>query len=268
MLYIEKLKSVVKNKKTHLTVGIDPDISKIPEFFFNEFSNPIEEFCKFIIESTLKYTAAYKFNLAFFEYFGESGFKALESSLHYINGKAITICDGKRGDIPNTSEAYAKTYFDKLGFDAITASPYMGIESLEPFLNRSDKLTYVLAATSNKGSTDFQLLELKGGKRLFEIVIDKFIKSSYQNFGFVFGAKHLNYIEYYSNNYKNIPLLIPGIGAQGGDLNSLLKSIGNDLFLINVSRAILYPTNPFVNREEYRTAVEESCRNFSEKIIK
>ncbi len=268
MLYIDKLKSVIKRKNSHLTVGIDPDVSKIPEFFFNEFSNPLEEFCKFIIETTIDYTSAYKFNLAFFEFFGEVGYRAIESSLNKISGKAITICDAKRSDIPNTSEAYAKTYFDKLGFDAITVSPYMGVESVEPFLNRVDKLIYVLALTSNKGAFDFQLLDLKTGKKLFEIVIEKFLDSSFKNIGFVFGANHLNYIEYYSKKYKDVPLLIPGIGAQGGDIKKLLDSINNDLFLVNVSRAILYPTNPFADREEYKTAVECSCKNFSAKLLK
>ncbi|MCX7833072.1 MAG: orotidine-5'-phosphate decarboxylase [Ignavibacteria bacterium] len=268
MVYIERLKSLIVKKKTHLTIGIDPDASKIPEFFFNEFANPLEEFCKFIIETTIKYTTAYKFNLAFFEYFGETGFKALESSLNFISKRAITICDSKRGDIPNTSEAYAKTYFDKLGFDAVTVSPYMGIDSIEPFLNRSDKLTYILAATSNKGAYDFQLLETRGGKKLFEEVIEKFISSSYKNIGFIFGAGHSSFIEYYTNLYKNIPILIPGIGAQGGDLNKLLESVHNDLFLVNVSRAILYPTSPFVNKEEYKIAVEQLCLDYSTKINK
>ncbi len=266
MKYIDKLRTIIKKKNTHLTIGIDPDVTKIPEFFFNEYSNPIEKFCENVIENTLDYATAFKFNIAFFEYFGEAGFKALENSLRLISDKAITICDGKRCDIPNTTEAYAKTYFDKLGFDAITVSPYMGVESIEPFLNRSDKLTYILAITSNKGAYDFQLLELKNEKKLFEEVIEKFINSYYKNLGFVFGASHIKYIEVFSKNHCHIPLLIPGIGAQGGDLKMLIESIKNELFLVNVSRAILYPTNPFVSRKEYLSSLLKSCKDYSEKI--
>jgi orotidine-5'-phosphate decarboxylase len=239
MNYKKKLKGIIKNKNSNLIIGLDTDIKKIPDVFL-KFSDPLYEFNKFIIKSTSEIAAGYKFNIAFYEVMKDKGFELLRKSLKLIPDSCVKICDAKRGDIPNTCEMYAKIYFDDLNFDAITLSPYIGTDSVIPFLQRKNKFVYILALTSNKGSGDFQKLKT-GGKYLFEIVIQKHLERfSSEKIGFVFGANHTMEINKVSKKFRNLSILIPGVGAQGNDLNILMKNIHNNLFLINSSRGIIY----------------------------
>jgi orotidine-5'-phosphate decarboxylase len=242
MSYKEKLKYIIKSKNSNLIIGLDTDIEKIPEIFL-KCKDPLYEFNKLIIKSTSDISVGYKFNMAFYEVMEDRGFEVIKESLKLIPDSCITICDAKRGDIPNSNEMYAKIYFDSLKFDAITLSPYMGIDTFVPFLERENKFVYVLALTSNKGSDDFQKLKI-GNKYLYEIVIQKCVKIfGCDKIGFVFGANHINEIRIYTKKYPDLSMLVPGIGAQGNDLKKLLKNIQNNLFLINSSRGILYCSN-------------------------
>jgi len=264
MDYIKLINKVISKKKSHLVIGLDPELSKIPAFI-KKFRNPVFEFCRFIIESTYSLTAGYKFNVAFFESSGWKGVKTLEELIKFKPNNTIFICDAKRGDIGNTSEHYAKAYLDLMDFDAITASPYMGLDSVEPFLLRNEKGVYILALTSNQGANDFQILK-SGNKHLYEIVIDKFLKSGYNNIGFVVGANNLKIIKKITEKSSVLPLLIPGVGAQGGKPEKLLNNLKNRYFLINSSRAIIYSGKYNEKEEEYRKKVIFECEKFNNVI--
>ena len=241
MKYKQKLSKTVKESGSNLVVGLDTDLNKIPETFLR-YKNPILEFNLKIIESTFRFCAGYKINLAFYEAEGVKGIHALEETVKAIPDNRIKICDAKRGDIGNTSELYAKAYFDNMNFDSITVSPYMGYDSVSPFLKRKDKFVYILVRTSNPGAEDFQTLKT-GRNKLYEIIANKSLSWSKEQIGFVIGANHLKEINHFSSLPENIPLLIPGIGAQGNDLENLLKNICNKEFLINASRSIIFAGN-------------------------
>ena len=237
MKYIQKLKKITRH--SNIVVGLDVDINKIPKIF-SKYKYPALAFNKAIISATNDKCAGYKLNLAFYESLGKDCHNVLSETLKVIPENLIAICDAKRGDISNTDEFYAREYFDNLNFDAITVSPYMGIDSIKPFLDRKNKFVYVLGLTSNAGASDFQKIKA-GNKYLYEIVIEKFLKENKnQNIGFVFGANYTKEIRKYTSAGYNLPLLIPGVGAQGGDLQSLIKNLKNDLYLINSSRGIIY----------------------------
>ena len=230
----------------YVCVGLDTDLNKIPKHLLKA-KNPITEFNKQIIETTKGYAAAYKINLAFYECYGKDGLKNLEETLAVIPSDILTISDGKRGDIGNTSRMYAKSFFELFNFDAATLNPLMGKDSLEPFFEYHDKLNFILALTSNPGSEDFQKVELKNGEKLFQYTIKKIQEWNINsNCGIVFGATNLQELSDNLHLITNLPILIPGIGAQGGDLNLLTKTLfGSDLksFLVNVSRGIIYKSN-------------------------
>lgn len=264
MNYKVKLKKTITARNSHLIAGIDPNVSKFPEFIKRK-KNALYEFCKYIIEITSDLVAGYKFNIAFFESRGSDGIKSLEYLLKGKKEDLIYICDAKRGDIGNSSEQYAKAYFDIMDFDAITVSPYMGVDSVSPFLKRNSKLVYVLALTSNIGSRDFQML-MTGRKNLYQVVCEKFLKSGYGNIGFVFGANYSGQINLITSKNKDLPLLIPGIGAQGGDLKELIENLKNDYFLINSSRNVLYAGNIGDNKKIYTDKVRNQCNIFNRAI--
>jgi len=250
MNYSAKLLKIIKSSKSNLVVGLDPDIKKIPKVFTVK-ENPVIEFNKAVVKATSDFAAGYKLNLAFFEALGKDYYITLKSTLKFIPDNKIKICDGKRGDIGNTDEYYAKAYFDEFGFDTITVNPFMGRDSVEPFLSRKDKGIFALALTSNPGSSDFQKLKT-GRKYVYEKVIEKCLEWDKNNqIGFVIGANHTELIKKITTNPKNISVLIPGIGAQGNDLNHLLKNIKNDLFLINSSRGIIYDKENFKSIGDY-----------------
>ena len=238
MIYKDKLSGIIKNTKSNLVVGLDSDYEKIPSVFKGS-KNPQLEFNLNIIKATCKYCAGYKINLAFYEAAGYEGLEALEGTVRAIPNDRIKICDAKRGDIGNTSELYARAYLDNMNFDSITISPYMGFDSVSPFLERKDKFVYILVRTSNPGAEDFQTLK-SGRKKLYEIIANKSLSWSKNQIGFVVGANHLEEIKLYTSMLEDIPLLIPGIGAQNNDLDDLLKNIHNNSFLINASRSVIF----------------------------
>ncbi len=245
----EDLISQIKRKKSFLCIGLDTDINKIPKFLLDS-DDPIFEFNKRIIDATNSYCVAYKPNIAFYESFGLNGWIALEKTIKYLNAnfpEIFTIADAKRGDIGNTSSMYAKAYFDTLNFDSITINPYMGKDSVEPFLEYKNKHTILLALTSNLGAFDFQTKNVdKTSHQLYQEVIktSKSWKNSSQLM-YVIGATKSSYLKEIRNIIPNSFLLIPGIGAQGGDLKNVCNNgMNNDVgLLINSSRSIIYASN-------------------------
>lgn len=237
----------IRTKKSFLCIGLDVDINKIPEHLLKE-NDPIFAFNKAIIDATHHLCVAYKPNTAFYEAYGIKGWRALEKTIHYLNEKhpeIFTIADAKRGDIGNTSTMYAKAFFEDLAFDSVTVAPYMGKDSIEPFLAFEDKHTILLALTSNQGAFDFQTKTVDG-KELYKQVLEtsKTWKNT-ENLMYVVGATKA---EYLADIRKIIPdsfLLVPGVGAQGGNLQEVCKYGMNDSvgLLINSSRGIIYASN-------------------------
>ena len=234
----------IKIKKSFLCVGLDVDLNKIPSHLL-ELEDPIFEFNKAIIDATHDLVVSYKPNTAFYEAYGIKGWISLQKTISYINEnypEIFTIADAKRGDIGNTSSMYAKAFFEDLNFDSVTVAPYMGKDSVEPFLAFENKHTILLALTSNEGAFDFQTLNV-GGKELYKQVLEtsKTWKNS-DNLMYVVGATKA---EYFTEIRKIVPdsfLLVPGIGAQGGSLSEVCKygMNSNVGLLINSSRAIIY----------------------------
>lgn len=225
-----------------LCVGLDTELTKIPEILRGA-DHPITSFNSAIIESTLMHAAAYKINTAFYEQYGESGWEAMKQTVGMIPENVFTIADAKRADIGNTSSAYARALFDDVNCDAITVNPYMGHDSLSPFLEREDRMVIVLALTSNPGSGDFQRL-MCDGKPLYRHVIEKVLSwDSKASIGFVIGATHPEELSIIREYAPESLLLIPGIGAQGGDIDAIMEANAGGPVLINVSRAIQYAGN-------------------------
>jgi orotidine-5'-phosphate decarboxylase len=237
----------IQLKKSFLCVGLDVDLNKIPKHLL-ETEDPIFEFNKAIIDATHDLTVAYKPNTAFYEAYGIKGWLSLEKTIQYINENypaIFTIADAKRGDIGNTSSMYAKAFFEDLNFDSVTVAPYMGKDSVEPFLAFEDKHTIMLALTSNEGAFDFQTLNVNGTE-LYKQVLEtsKSWKNSH-NLMYVVGATKA---EYFTEIRKIVPdsfLLVPGVGAQGGSLSEVCKygMNANVGLLVNSSRAIIYASN-------------------------
>jgi orotidine-5'-phosphate decarboxylase len=245
----EDLLIQIKTKRSFLCIGLDTDIQKIPKFLLKS-EDPIFEFNKKIIDATNSYCVAYKPNIAFYESLGINGWKALEKTINYINSsypEIFTIADAKRGDIGNTSSMYAKAYFETLNFDSITINPYMGKDSVEPFLEYKNKHTILLALTSNIGAFDFQIKNIvDNSNKLYEEVIKT--STSWENSNqlmYVVGATKASYLKEIRNIVPNNFLLIPGVGAQGGDLKEVCDNgLNNEVgLLINSSRSIIYASN-------------------------
>ena len=235
----------IKRKKSFLCVGLDTDYKKIPKILLHK-EYPVFEFNKRIIDATQEFTVAYKPNLAFYEKLGAAGYMSLEMTVNYLREtypELYIIADAKRGDIGNTSHMYAHAFYKTLDFDAITLSPYMGYDSISPFLEVDGKWVILLALTSNEGSRDFQQLKMEGGKLLFEEVITTSAAwGSVNNIMYVVGATKA---EALAGVRKLIPehfLLVPGIGSQGGSLQEVARHGMNDRcgLLVNASRSIIY----------------------------
>ena len=241
----EELVKKIFKKKSFLCIGLDTDIQKIPECVKSEV-NPIFSFNKAIIDATAPYCVAYKPNLAFYECYGLQGMAAFEKTVSYVKKsypEHFIIADAKRGDIGNTSAMYAKTFFDEYQVDALTVAPYMGEDSISPFLDYSGKWVIVLALTSNKGSHDFQLTEDAQGQKLFEKVIVKTQQwSTTENMMYVVGATQGKMFKDIRKVAPRHFLLVPGVGAQGGSLQEVCKygMIKDCGLLINSSRSIIY----------------------------
>ena len=242
-----QLVAQIHQKKSFLCIGLDVDLTKIPPHLL-QLEDPIFEFNKAIIDATHDLTVAYKPNTAFYEAYGIKGWQSLQKTINYINEKhpeIFTIADAKRGDIGNTSSMYAKAFLEDLNFDSVTVAPYMGKDSVAPFLAFENKHTILLALTSNEGAYDFQTLTANQ-KPLYQQVLETSItwKNS-QNLMYVVGATKA---EYFAEIRKIVPdsfLLVPGVGAQGGSLSEVCKYGMNSVIglLINSSRAIIYASN-------------------------
>lgn len=228
-------------KKSVLCVGLDTDLSKIPAHLLQE-ADPVFEFNKAIIDATRDYAVAYKINTAFYEAQGISGWISMEKTLNYIPEDIFTIADAKRGDIGNTSEQYARTFFHTYPFDSVTVAPYMGSDSVQPFLTFEDKWAIVLGLTSNTGSADFQL-QPSGNELMYQKVL-KTVASwgTPNNIMFVIGATRKEQLQEVRAMLPNHFFLVPGVGAQGGDVDTVCRNTMNKEggILINVSRGIIY----------------------------
>ena len=241
----QQLINEIFTKKTFLCVGLDTDINKIPAHLKNE-DDPIFAFNKAIIDATAPYCVAYKPNLAFYECYGLKGMLAFEKTIQYIkenHPNHFIIADAKRGDIGNTSKMYAQTFFEEYNLDSVTVAPYMGEDSVKPFLEYDGKWVILLALTSNKGSHDFQLTEDKQGERLFEKVLKKSQEwGTTENLMYVVGATQGKMFEDIRRMAPEHFLLVPGVGAQGGSLQEVCKyGMTKDCgLLVNSSRGIIY----------------------------
>ncbi|MEJ6590082.1 MAG: orotidine-5'-phosphate decarboxylase [Crocinitomicaceae bacterium] len=231
----------IKAKKSFLCVGLDPDLAKIPEHLL-DLDDPIFEFNKAIIDATKEYAVAYKPNLAFYECLGIAGWRSFQKTVEYIPKECLVVADAKRGDIGNTSLYYAKTFFETYNCDALTIAPYMGSDSVEPFLTHPNKWAVVLALTSNKGANDFQFLE-SNEKPLFESVVNRCLEwGTPENLMFVVGATRSEDIGAIRALAPDSFFLVPGVGAQGGSLAEVVRyGMTSDCgLLVNSSRGIIY----------------------------
>jgi len=241
------LKLQNKNKDDKfICIGLDTDPQKFPVHFKKD-KDSILSFNKSIIEATSEFAAAYKINFAFYEKFGSEGLNILKQTVQIIPDDILKIGDAKRGDIGNTSKYYAESLFDHFGFDSITINPYMGEDSVKPFLEYSDKMIFILALTSNPGANDFEKLQLKDGKYIFQKVIEKVkMWNQNNNCGIVFGATNLKELEENIADFNNLAVLLPGVGAQGGNLEEVMNLFiqqKKSNLLVNVSRGIIYKDN-------------------------
>ena len=243
-----ELVNQIKTKRSFLCVGLDTDLKKMPEHLLKE-EDPIFAFNKAIIDATADYCVSYKPNLAFYEAFGVKGLISFEKTIKYLKDNYpnhFIVADAKRGDIGNTSAMYARTFFDEYDVDSLTVAPYMGEDSVTPFLGYEGKWVILLALTSNKGSHDFQLTEDKDGQRLFEKVLTKSQEwGNDENMMYVVGATQGSMFTDIRKCAPNHFLLVPGVGAQGGSLQEVCKyGIIKDCgLLVNSSRGIIYASN-------------------------
>ena len=232
----------IRQKNSYLCVGLDTDINRIPKHLLR-YDDPVFEFNRQIIDATKDLCVAYKPNIAFYEAQGAEGWRSLEKTIAYIPTEHFTIADAKRGDIGNTSRLYAKAFFEHMNFDAVTVAPYMGEDSVKPFLEFQDKWVILLGLTSNKGSQDFQFAIQENGQPLYEKVMRRAMEwGSSEQLMFVVGATHPEKFQEIRRIAPEHFLLVPGIGAQGGDLEGVSNYGQNDDvgLLVNSSRGIIY----------------------------
>ena len=263
----QQLIEQIKTKKSFLCVGLDTDLKKVPQHLLND-NDAIFTFNKNIIDATAKYCVAYKPNLAFYEAFGVKGMIAFEKTVNYLNKyypDHFIIADAKRGDIGNTSKMYARTFFEESDVDALTVAPYMGEDSVTPFLGYEGKWVILLALTSNKGSNDFQLTTSPDGERLFEKVIRTSRKwGNDDNMMFVVGATQGKMFEDIRKVAPDSFLLVPGVGAQGGSLEEVCRyGMTKDCgLLVNSSRGIIYASSG----EDYAEVAGQKAKELQEQM--
>lgn len=257
----------IKAKRSFLCVGLDTDLKKVPAHLLNE-EDPIFAFNKAIIDATAAYCVAYKPNLAFYEAFGVKGLMAFEKTVKYIQENypdQFIIADAKRGDIGNTSAMYARTFFEEYNLDSVTVAPYMGEDSVTPFLGYEGKWVILLALTSNKGSHDFQLTESSDGEKLFQKVLRKSQEwAGNDQMMYVVGATQGQAFEEIRKIVPDHFLLVPGVGAQGGSLSEVCKyGMTQECgLLVNSSRAIIYADNT----ENFATAAAEAAKTVQQEM--
>ena len=259
----------IKIKQSFLCVGLDTDLKKVPPHLLKD-DDPIFKFNKEIIDATAPYCVAYKPNLAFYEAFGVKGMIAFEKTIKYLKDNYphhFIIADAKRGDIGNTSAMYARTFFEEYNIDALTVAPYMGEDSITPFLTYKDKWVILLALTSNKGSHDFQMTENKNGTRLFEEVLYKSkVWGTKENMMYVVGATQGQMFEDIRKIVPDSFLLVPGVGAQGGSLSEICKyGMTKECgLLVNSSRGIIYASNG----EDFATVAAKKAHEIQIQMAK
>ncbi len=255
-----KLRDICNQKNNRLCIGLDIDPDKLPESFDKSLQG-LESFAKDIIDATVSFCPVYKPNMAFYERFGSAGYALVERLVDHINGRAITIADAKRGDIGNTTKQYAKAVFNSIGFDAITVAPYMGRDSIIPFIEDKTKGAFVLCLTSNKSAEELQY-KTDNVTTLYEDVANLVVELNINNnLGLVVGATKTEQMRSLRKQTQGISWLIPGIGAQGGSLEESV-SIGNQngTGIINVSRGILYAGDVSLD------AIVESAKDYTKQI--
>jgi len=242
---LSELKHSILQKKSFLTVGLDTDLAKIPAFL-SEYDDPVFEFNRRIIDATRDYCVSYKVNTAFYEDKGVAGWETLMRTEAYIGKGHFKIADAKRGDIGNTSDRYAQAFFAEADFDAVTVAPYMGHDSIAPFLAYENKYAIMLALTSNPGADDFQLQKLANGKYVFEQVVETSTRwPNAERLMYVTGATRPEYLQAIRQIAPEAFLLVPGVGAQGGSLEEVVKygKTAHVGLLVNASRSIIYAGN-------------------------
>jgi orotidine-5'-phosphate decarboxylase len=264
MTFKQKLAAIQRKNNSLLCVGLDTDIAKIPPCIKNT-ENPQLEFNRRIIESTKDLVCAYKLNLAFYESGGSICYETIRKTLALIPPEIITIGDGKRGDIGNTAEHYARILFVDWKFDAATVNPYMGKDSVDPFIKSDEHGVFLLALTSNRGAKDFQYLQSRG-KPLYEHIVRRALKwNTNDNMGLVVGATHSAELKKIRSIAKEMPLLIPGIGAQQGDLDKTVRygcTKEGDMAVINISRGIIYASA----ESDFDAASRTSAHTYRDQI--
>lgn len=257
----------IEKKKSVLCVGLDTDIKKIPEHLLSE-SDPIFAFNKTIIDATADFAVAYKPNIAFYESMGVKGWESLGKTIDYLNERypeIFTIADAKRGDIGNTSKMYAEAFFNTMAFDSVTVAPYMGVDSVSPFLAFEDKWVILLALTSNQGAFDFQLTENTDGEALFETVVRKAQEwASPGQLMFVLGATKTEFLERVRKAAPDSFFLVPGVGAQGGSLEDVLNKAANKDYgvLVNSTRGIIYQSK----EEDFAQAARSAALELQQEM--
>ena len=259
----EFLISEIRRKRSFLCVGLDPDVLKLPSHLLKN-AEGVKEFCAEIIRTTLDFCVSYKLNLAFFESLGWEGFKVFEEIVASIPKTHFIIADAKRGDIGNTSELYARAFFERMNCDGLTINPYMGSDSVKPFLNHKDKWAIVLGLTSNEGAQDFELGKM-GDQYLFEKVLKSCSDwGSKNNMMFVIGATQAPYYKTIRSIIPDHFLLIPGVGAQGGSLSGVSKGLMNEDIgiLVNSSREIIYASKDL----DFASKAGEKAKELAEEM--
>ncbi|MFQ6114109.1 MAG: orotidine-5'-phosphate decarboxylase [bacterium] len=264
MTFHQRFLQITRDKNSLLCVGLDPDLRRMPDVIQGH-PKPLFRFCSEIIESTKHVAAAYKLNFAFFEAEGSRGWASLEELVQAIPSNILKIADAKRGDIANSSEMYARAILERLGFDAVTVNPYLGGDSVEPFLQWPEKGAFILCVTSNPGSNEFQHFS-DGCKPLYMRVLEQVQKwNTRHNIGLVVGATHANELKSLRKAAPHLPFLIPGIGTQKGDLREAVLH-GTDekgqLAIINSSRSIIYKSN----KSDFAEAAKREAELLREKI--
>ena len=255
-----RLKDVCEKKQSRLCIGLDIDPEKLPKSAGNTIFG-WEEFTRGIVDATIDLCPVYKLNMAFYECYGAQGFQWMENVVHHIGNRAITIADGKRGDIGNTARKYADSIFGYFGFDAVTVSPYMGRDSILPFLGNESKGVFILCLTSNSSAADFQSLK-SDGNTLYQSVAETAMElNKNDNVGLVIGATKVEQMDEISEISNGLSWLVPGVGAQGGDLEtSLRKSNTSGTGIINISRGVLYAGDGSIS------AIRTAAESYTEKM--
>jgi orotidine-5'-phosphate decarboxylase len=264
MRALEKLQDAVALHDSFLCVGLDSDLQKIPKFLLKQ-KGPLLAFNKKIIEATSDLVCAYKINMAFYEALGITGLETLKKTIEYIPKKVLKILDAKRGDIGNTASKYASAIFDYFQADATTVSPYLGFDSIEPFLNYKDRLSFVLCLTSNRSARDFQFLKYKNKPLYLEVAAKVKSWNKNKNLGLVVGATYPEQLLQIRKVAPDLPILIPGVGAQGGDLARAVKygAGKRGITIINSSREIIYASGEKDFAAEARLKALELYQNIN-----